>query len=43
VTFDLAADGLPKRPRGRPSPAAEAAYREQVADFCTLIRQMHLI
>jgi hypothetical protein len=37
--MDLAINGLPKRARGRQSPAAEAAYREQIADFCALIRQ----
>jgi hypothetical protein len=31
---------LPKRPRGRPSAAAELEYREQVAAFCALIRQI---
>jgi hypothetical protein len=31
---------LPKRSRGRQSPAAEAAYREQVATFCALIQQI---
>jgi len=33
-------DGLPKRPRGRPSAAAELKYREQVAAFCALISQI---
>jgi hypothetical protein len=28
---------LPKRPRGRPNPAIEAAYRRQVREFCGLI------
>ena len=31
---------LPKRSRGRQSFEAEAEYREQVAVFCTLIRQI---
>jgi hypothetical protein len=35
-----AIDGLPKRPRGRPSAAAELEYREQVAAFCALILQI---
>jgi|SRR5262249_8718513 len=33
--------GLPKRPRGRPSAAAELEYREQVARFCKLILQIN--
>jgi hypothetical protein len=48
VTKDLtavasrqAAGGLPKRPRGRPSAAAEVIYREQVAAFCQLILQIN--
>jgi hypothetical protein len=40
VVIDLAANGRPKRRRGRQSPAAEVAYRKQVADFCALIRQI---
>jgi hypothetical protein len=36
-------DGLPKRPRGRPSAAAELEYREQVAAFCALISQIQLV
>lgn len=32
---------LPKRRRGRQSPEAEAAYRQQVAAFCKLIRQIY--
>jgi hypothetical protein len=36
-----APDGLlPKRQRGRQSPEAEAKYREQLAAFCALIRQI---
>jgi hypothetical protein len=35
--LDLAAEGLPRRGRGRPTPAAEEKYQEQVAAFCTLI------
>jgi hypothetical protein len=31
---------LPKRPRGRPSAAAEVKWREQVAAFCKLIREI---
>jgi hypothetical protein len=31
---------LPTRGRGRPSPAAEAQYRQQVAAFCNLIREI---
>jgi hypothetical protein len=34
------AAGLPRRPRGRPSAAADLQYREQVAEFCALIRQI---
>ena len=30
-------DFLPKRPRGRPSLAAEAEYQKQVDAFCALI------
>src|SRR5271166_548017 len=33
-------DLLPKRGRGRPSPAAEAEYRERVAVFCSLVRDI---
>jgi hypothetical protein len=32
--------GLPRRPRGRPSAAAEIEFREQVAAFCKLIRKI---
>ena len=38
--LDLAAEGLPRRGRGRPSPAAEENYQEQVAAFCALIRKI---
>jgi hypothetical protein len=31
---------LPKRGRGRPTPAAEADYRERVAAFCDLIQEI---
>jgi hypothetical protein len=31
---------LPKRPRGRPSLEADAAYHQQVAAFCTLILEI---
>jgi hypothetical protein len=31
---------LPKRPRSRQNPEAEARYREQLATFCALIRQI---
>jgi hypothetical protein len=34
-------DGLPKRPRGRPSAAAELEYRERLAAFCALILQIN--
>jgi hypothetical protein len=34
------AAGLPRRPRARPSAAAELEFREQVAAFCALIRQI---
>jgi hypothetical protein len=33
----LAVTGLPRRGRGRPTPAAEEKYQEQVAAFCALI------
>ena len=33
---------LPKRQRGRQSPEAEAAYRQEVARFCKLILQIRL-
>lgn len=36
-----AASLLPKRQRGRQSPAAEAEYREQLAAFCELIEQIN--
>jgi hypothetical protein len=36
-----AIDGLPKRPRGRPSAAAELEYRERLAAFCAPIRQIN--
>jgi len=32
--------GLPKRARGRPSAAADLVYREEVAAFCALIREI---
>ena len=35
--LDLAAKGLPRRGRGRPTPAAEVKYQEAVAAFCALI------
>ena len=38
--LDLAAEGLPRRGRGRPSPAAEENYQEQVAAFCALIMEI---
>jgi hypothetical protein len=38
--LDLAAEGLPRRGRGRPSPAAEDNYQEQVAAFCALIQEI---
>ena len=31
---------LPRRGRGRPSPAAEAAYQERRQAFCTLILEI---
>src|SRR5215510_15147245 len=40
ATLDLAVGGLPRRRRGRPSPAAEMAYQEQVAAFCSLIQKI---
>jgi hypothetical protein len=31
---------LPRRPRGRPSPDAEQAYRDLLAAFCALIQDI---
>lgn len=36
----LAVTGLPRRGRGRPTPAAEVKYQEQVAAFCALILEI---
>jgi hypothetical protein len=36
----MAENLLPKRPRGRPSPAAEITYQEQVSAFCRLIQEI---
>ncbi len=37
---DIAQIELPRRPRGWPSPAVEAGFRKQEAEFCALIRQI---
>jgi hypothetical protein len=36
----MSASLLPQRGRGRPTPAAEADYRERVAAFCDLIQEI---
>jgi hypothetical protein len=32
---------LPRRQRGRPTPAAQVASQEEVANFCALIQEIH--